>query len=49
VVFGGRDESTDRLNIWSSDIKRILDLTEESSKLVEKERMIHSAKLKKTK
>eukprot|EP00921_Rhytidocystis_pertsovi_P022112 GHVQ01035365.1.p1 GENE.GHVQ01035365.1~~GHVQ01035365.1.p1 ORF type:complete len:485 (+),score=71.23 GHVQ01035365.1:91-1455(+) len=46
VTFGARKDTCDHLNEWSSDISRLLDLVEESSHLIQKERMVNAARAK---
>eukprot|EP00922_Rhytidocystis_sp_ex-Travisia-forbesii_P055630 GHVS01082401.1.p1 GENE.GHVS01082401.1~~GHVS01082401.1.p1 ORF type:complete len:470 (+),score=83.88 GHVS01082401.1:271-1680(+) len=46
VKFGDRKDTTDYLNDWASDISSLLDLVQESSHLIQKERMINAARLK---
>eukprot|EP00922_Rhytidocystis_sp_ex-Travisia-forbesii_P055631 GHVS01082402.1.p1 GENE.GHVS01082402.1~~GHVS01082402.1.p1 ORF type:complete len:470 (+),score=72.75 GHVS01082402.1:31-1440(+) len=46
VKFGERKDTTDYLNDWASDISSLLDLVQESSHLIQKERMINAARLK---
>eukprot|EP00922_Rhytidocystis_sp_ex-Travisia-forbesii_P055632 GHVS01082403.1.p1 GENE.GHVS01082403.1~~GHVS01082403.1.p1 ORF type:complete len:478 (+),score=72.78 GHVS01082403.1:73-1506(+) len=46
VKFGDRKDTTDYLNDWSLDISKLLDLVQESSHLIQKERMINAARLK---
>lgn len=46
VKFGQKNNPEILLNEWSSQINQILDLLEESSHLIQKEKMLHEAKLK---
>ncbi|CRG99039.1 26S proteasome regulatory subunit p55, putative [Plasmodium relictum] len=46
IKFGQKNNPENLLNNWSSQINQILDLLEESSHLIQKERMLHEAKLK---
>jgi len=46
VKFGQRQTYTDRLNDWSSNISKMLDLVENTSHLIQKEQMVHAARTK---
>lgn len=46
VKFGQKNNPEKLLNEWSAQINQILDLLEESSHLIQKEKMLHEAKLK---
>ncbi|SCP03810.1 26S proteasome regulatory subunit p55, putative [Plasmodium ovale] len=46
IKFGQKKNPENLLNTWSSQIHHILNLLEESSHLIQKERMLHEAKLK---
>lgn len=46
IKFGQKKNPENLLNSWSLQINDILDLLEESSHLIQKERMLHEAKLK---
>lgn len=46
VTFGERKDTSDHLNEWSGSISKLLDLVEESCHLIQKERMVNAARLK---
>ncbi|KAI4841504.1 26S proteasome regulatory subunit p55 [Plasmodium brasilianum] len=46
IKFGQKKNPENILNNWSPQINKILDLLEESSHLIQKERMLHEAKIK---
>lgn len=46
IKFGQKNNPQTLLNNWSSQIHQIVDILEESSHLIQKERMVHEAKLK---
>jgi len=46
IKFGRKLEPVDRLNDWSSNISKMLDLVENSCHLIQKEQMVHAARAK---
>jgi len=46
VKFGGKQTYTDRLNIWSDNITKMLDLVENTCHLIQKEQMVDAARAK---
>lgn len=46
IKFGQKNSSESLLNNWSKQINQILDLLDESSHLIQKQKMLHEAKLK---
>uniref|UniRef100_A0A8C9H5I3 26S proteasome non-ATPase regulatory subunit 12-like n=1 Tax=Piliocolobus tephrosceles TaxID=591936 RepID=A0A8C9H5I3_9PRIM len=46
IRFGKQKSPENLLNSWSSQIHQIMELIEESSHLIQKERMLHEAKIK---
>lgn len=46
IKFGKKQTYTDRLNNWSDNITKMLDLVENTSHLIQKEQMVHAARAK---
>jgi len=46
IKFGKKQTYTDRLNSWSDNITKMLDLVENTSHLIQKEQMVHAARAK---
>lgn len=46
IKFGQKQTYTDRLNDWSTNITKMLDLVENTCHLIQKEQMVHAARAK---
>ncbi|CAE7460552.1 psmD12, partial [Symbiodinium natans] len=46
IKFGKKQTYIDRLNGWSDNITKMLDLVENTSHLIQKEQMVHAARAK---
>merc|ERR1719195_456241 len=46
IKFGQKQIYTDRLNDWSNNITKMLDLVENTCHLIQKEQMVHAARAK---
>lgn len=46
IKFGQKQTYIDRLNGWSDNITKMLDLVENTSHLIQKEQMVHAARAK---
>lgn len=46
IKFGQKQTYTDRLNDWSGNISKMLDLVESTCHLIQKEQMVHAARAK---
>lgn len=46
IYFGAKETSQEKLNLWSGDIAKMLDLVENTCHLIQKEQMVHAARAK---
>lgn len=46
IRFGAKVSAPEKLNLWSQDISKMLDLVANTCHLIQKEQMVHAARAK---